>query len=363
MNSQDKLIPELRSIYEQLGYKKYKMSKFEEYDLYLENKSFLKSENIITFNDLNGKLLALKPDVTLSIVKNSGDYPQKLYYTENVYRVKSGQYKEIMQVGLEYLGKIDLYTICEVLRLASKSLETISTDYILDISHMGFLSGLLEEFDFSKSEYEKALGLISQKDAHELKSLCEIKNTDSALTDKLVKLATMYGGLGDMLPEIALLNVNDKTDAAYKELNDIYNTLKATGYDSNINLDFSIINDMSYYNGVIFQGFIKGIADNVLSGGRYDNLLSKFGKKAEAIGFAIYFDMLEYFMETEAKYDVDVMLTYGENADTTALTKAINMLIGTGQTVLAATEIPKNLRYKQLLAFNERGLEILETND
>ena len=73
--------------------------------------------------------------------------------------------------------------------------------------------------------------------------------------------------------------------------------------------------------------------------------------------------MLEYFMETEAEYDVDVMLTYGENADTTALTKAINMLIGNGQTVLAATSVPKNLRYKQLLAFNERGLEILEGND
>ncbi len=363
MNSQDKLIPELRTIYEKLGYKKYKMSKFEEYDLYLENKSFLKSENIITFNDLNGKLLALKPDVTLSIVKNSGDYPQKLYYTENVYRVKSGQYKEIMQVGLEYLGNVDLYTVCEVLSLASKSLELISKDYILDISHMGFLSGLLEEFNFSQSAYEKALTLISQKDAHELKELCEKSGADEALTEKLVKLSSLYGSLGEMLSELSELNINEKTDIAFKELSDIYNTLKAVGCDNNINLDFSIINDMSYYNGVIFQGFIKGIADNVLSGGRYDNLLSKFGKKAEAIGFALYFDMLEYFMETEAEYDVDVMLTYGENAETTSLTKAVNMLISTGQTVLAATNIPKNLRYKQLLAFNERGLEIIEGND
>ncbi|MBQ7974656.1 MAG: hypothetical protein IJ300_03095 [Clostridia bacterium] len=66
-DSQEELIPKLQTLYEMLGYKKYKMSKFEEYDFYLENKSFLKSKHIITFNDLNGKLLALKPDVTLRL--------------------------------------------------------------------------------------------------------------------------------------------------------------------------------------------------------------------------------------------------------------------------------------------------------
>lgn len=363
INSQDRIIPELRRAYEQLGYKKYKMSKFEEYDLYLENKSFLKSENIITFNDLNGKLLALKPDVTLSIVKNSGDFPQKLYYTENVYRVKSGQYKEIMQVGLEYIGNADMYTICEVIRLAAKSLSIISKDYILDISHMGFISGLLEEFNFSKHNYEEVLTLISSKDAHEIKALCEKAGADTALTEKLVKAATFYGSIEEMLPLCEELNVNGATELAYRELSEIYETLKAIGCVNNINLDFSIINDMSYYNGIIFQGLIKGVSGSVLSGGRYDKLLEKFGKNADAIGFAVYLDMLEYFCDTDSGCDVDVMLVYGNNADTAALTKAINMLIGNGQTVLAASKIPEKLRYKQLLAFNERGLEILEGND
>ena len=86
----------LRSLYSDNGYRQFKMSKFEEYDLYMKNKDFLISDGIITFNDTNGKLLALKPDVTLSIVKNSKDIPgyvQKLYYNENVYRVSGNSHR------------------------------------------------------------------------------------------------------------------------------------------------------------------------------------------------------------------------------------------------------------------------------
>ena len=121
----EKMTFSLRSLYEQYGYARYKMSKFEEYDLYARNKDFLISDSVITFTDTNGRLMALKPDVTLSIVKNSKDIPgtvQKLYYNENVYRVTKGghSFQEILQVGLECLGDIDEYCICEVLMLAAE---------------------------------------------------------------------------------------------------------------------------------------------------------------------------------------------------------------------------------------------------
>ena len=112
-----------------------------------ENRSFLHSEAILTFTGLDGKLLALKPDVTLSIVKNtkgSRDTAERVYYNENVYRARkgAGEYKEIMQVGLEYIGEVDAYATLEVLLLAQKSLKVISDAYILDVSHMGFVAGL-----------------------------------------------------------------------------------------------------------------------------------------------------------------------------------------------------------------------------
>ena len=114
----------LRSLYSRYGYSRYKMNKFEEYDLYAKNKDFLISDSVITFTDMDGKLMALKPDVTLSIVKNTRDEPgiRKLYYNENVYRVSKGthSFKEIMQVGLEAIGQIYEYCIYEVLKLAEK---------------------------------------------------------------------------------------------------------------------------------------------------------------------------------------------------------------------------------------------------
>lgn len=354
-SSQEELIPKLRTLYEMLGYKKYKMNKFEEYDFYLENKSFLKSKNIITFNDLNGKLLALKPDVTLSIVKNSGTSPQKLYYTENVYRVKSGQYKEIMQVGLEYIGNVDTYTMGEVISLAAKSLASISDSFALDISHMGFISGLLDELNLSGAEYEKLIELISRKDAHEIKALCESSGAAPEITEKIIAMATLYGSFDEILPVCRELSVNEKTDNAIYELACLGELLKATGSDKNINLDFSIVNDMSYYTGVIFQGFINGITGSVLSGGRYDNLLSKMGKSIGAIGFAIYTDMFEYLEFSNSENDVDVMLLYTANADVTSVAKKVRELTDGGLTVLASTEIPKNLKYKLMVNLDEKG--------
>ena len=122
LKNEEKAIFSLRSLYKKYGYMPFKMSKFEEYDLYVRNKDFLVSDRIITFNDTNGKLLALKPDVTLSVIKSGVDAPgckQKVYYNENIYRVSGSthQYTEIMQVGLECIGDIDLYDVFEAVHL------------------------------------------------------------------------------------------------------------------------------------------------------------------------------------------------------------------------------------------------------
>ena len=101
----------LRRLYRAYGYRPYKVNKFEEYELYMRNKSFLTSEQILAFCDTDGRLMALKPDVTLSVVKNTrdSDGPLKLFYSENVYRVPRAGYgfREIMQTGVELIGRVD----------------------------------------------------------------------------------------------------------------------------------------------------------------------------------------------------------------------------------------------------------------
>ena len=138
LQEDEKIIFALRELFSNYGYSPYRMSKFEEYDLYARNKDFLVSDNVITFTDTNGKLLALKPDVTLSIIKNSKDDPeqiQKLFYNENVYRVSkgTGMFREIMQIGLECFGNIDSAALCEVITLACKSLNSFSDNEELSI--------------------------------------------------------------------------------------------------------------------------------------------------------------------------------------------------------------------------------------
>ena len=368
LKKEEQVIFSLRALFEQYGYKKFKMSKFEEYDFYADNRSFLSSENILTFTGLDGKLLALKPDVTLSIVKNtkgSRENAERVYYNENVYRARkgAGEYKEIMQVGLEYIGEVDDYATLEVLLLAQKSLKAISDQYIMDISHMGFVAGLMEEVNLPDAQQKAVLSCISEKNPHGVRVICMEAGLADEMAKKLEALASLYGGLEGTLEQAKALCCNAKMEQAVAELEGILRCLKIGGNEKNVNLDFSIVNDMDYYTGVIFQGFINGVPSGILSGGRYDNLLHKMGKDADAIGFAVYLDLLERFETTEKEYDVDTLLLYEDGVDTAALAKAAQMLTDNGQSVLVQKKNTGNVKYKQLLCMKDRGLEIVAELD
>lgn len=359
---------DLRKLYEQFGYKKYKMSKFEEYDLYLENKSFLPSQQVITFTDLSGKLMALKPDVTLSIAKNAPTEPtepEKLYYNENVYRTPHGsnEFREIMQVGLECLGDIDLYTQCEVVLLACKSLQTLSEDSLMVVSHMGFVSGLLESCGLNRFLEEKVLKCIGHKNAHEIIRLCGTAGVPAEMRDSLVALTSLYGNFSETLDRAEALIKNEKMHDSLRALRELEGVLASEPESLCMKLDFSVINDLSYYNGLIFQGFIGGVPNAILAGGRYDNLMEKLGKNTKAIGFAVYADQLERLDAELDRFDVDVLLTYEPDVDTAKLTAAVKMLTANGRRVRVQRTKSDKLRYKQLLRLSDGGLEILETND
>ena len=357
----EKAIYDMRKLYESYGYKKYKMRKFEEYDLYLENKSFLAGESIITFTDLNGKLLALKPDVTLSIAKNAsakGADAQKLYYTENVYRESraGNEYKEIMQVGLEYIGDIDLFILCEVISLAVKSLEKISGNYVMDISHVGFAAGLLDETGLKQSAKTEALSMLARKDAYSIKALCEEKKVEKEISEKLIALAGVYGPFEETLKKAEKLSVNDKMREALSELYGIYDVLKGGSLAEKLRLDFSITNDLSYYNGIIFQGFIDGVPSDILSGGRYDNLMQKLGVPSSAIGFALYIDLLERYFKDSADTDADVLLIYSDADDTAAVLKKAEDIRRSGKSVRVQKNSDTKIKYAEKIVF-EGGAE------
>ena len=231
----------LQKLYARFGYDKFRMSKFEDYTLYLQNKDFLKGGNIITFNGPDGRLLALKQDVTLSIVKNAqdADAPCKVYYTENVYRASddANDIREIPQAGVEYIGLVDVYATSEVIRLAVESLATVSERYLLGLSHMGLVRGLLDAAGFTVDMRIQALSCIRNKAAHELSALCREACVPAELEHKLCALSTVFGRPEDCFDTLSSLIVNAQTAAAVHELRDVYDALCETGHGTCVRIE------------------------------------------------------------------------------------------------------------------------------
>ncbi len=327
----------LRSLYRQYGYLPYKMSKFEAYDLYVSNKDFLVGDGVITFNDTDGKLLALKPDVTLSIIKNTSDDngKQKVYYHENVYRIsgETKQFKEIPQVGLECIGEIGVYEVYETLRLAAESLQVISNDFVLDISHLGILSATLEDMACGNAFNKEVMRLLEEKNLHETAALCEKYGVDAEKTNALLTIVRSYGDTSETLAKLRPLCTGEKAKAALVQLETICTLLATCGFGDKIRLDFSVVNDMKYYNGIVFKGFVEGVCEGVLSGGQYDKLMARMHRKSGAIGFAVYLDLLQGFKKEKSAYDVDMLVLYDDDTDIHALTKTVSALTAYGKSV------------------------------
>lgn len=361
LDYQEQIIFSLRSLYDRYGYLPYKMNKFEEYDLYARNKDFLISDSIITFTDLGGKLMALKPDVTLSIVKNTAGSPralQKLYYNENVYRVSKNAhaFREIMQVGLECLGSIDDYCICEVLLLAAKSLQTITADCVLDISHLGLMSELLAAVGLPKETLSEAFQAVSQKNLHELETLCLKNGVCPEHICLLQQLLQLRGNLHQALPQLRSLLSGFSTLPSLARFDRILSALACEDVADVLRIDFSVVDDVHYYNGVVFKGFLSGVPSSVLSGGQYDKLMKKMHRSCGAIGFAVYTDLLERLDGSSRTYDVDTVLLYPQDAPLSAVTAKVRELTGQGISVLAVSRLPEDLRYRQLIRLEVTSL-------
>lgn len=340
---------ELISLYESRGYTRYKPGCFEEYSLYQENKDFLIGKNVITFSSLGGKLMAMRPDVTLSLIRHT-ETPcgtaEKYFYNEKVYRQAAGsnEFKEINQTGVEIIGAIDKVCEVELTTLICDTLSAISGNYILDISHMGFTEGLISAFggfDKELSDY------LKRKDLHDFYALAKRQGYDDNLIRAFEVAVKINGKVENALQMAKSIVLNESMQNAVDELTSICETLKKFGYGDKINVNFSIANNADYYNGVIYNGYIDGVPHRVLSGGRYDKLLEKFGKKCGAIGFALYLGEIERYFKSRQS-SVDFLVIYNEATQEFALDKAFG-IINDGKTVRLAKAIPANLNYNQVI--------------
>lgn len=351
----------LGRLYNRYGYSRYKMNKFEEYDLYARNKDFLISDSVITFTDLDGKLMALKPDVTLSIVKNTRDEPgiRKLHYNENVYRVSKGShcYKEIMQVGLEAIGQIDEYCVYEVMKLAAESLTTTGRNCILEVSHLGLLSDALRHAGIPREEQKNVIRCIGEKNLHELQGICAGLGVRQENTQLLRQLASLYGTAEEVLPKVETLLKGIAEEESLSQFLRIVGALNAGKYGGLLRIDFSAVSDPQYYNGFVFKGFAQGIPSAVLSGGQYDSMMKKLKRQAGAIGFAVYLDILEQYAPGGTEYDVDTLLVYDESCSIAEIEAKAKELTGCGESILLQRQIPPGIRCRQIITLKKGGAQ------
>ncbi len=251
----------LRRLYRSNGYEFYRMSRFEDYDYYAQHKDFLTAQAILTFTDTDGKLTALRPDVTLSLIRRAS--PGKYYYDEKVYRVSenSGHWREISQAGIERIGALTHEDIAEVARLALMSLQEISggKGYVLDIADAGAISEILTENDGGLM-----LKCLQDKNIHGLKAL--------NAPEKLLHMAKIDGDIS-----AGIEYLGDECKYVVRALN-----------DAHMRIDFSAVSNLKYYNGLVLKGYIEGVPRAVLSGGQYDRMMKLTGHSMRGAGFAVY---------------------------------------------------------------------------
>ncbi len=360
-SKEDTLITELSALYEQWGYRKYSMAKFEEYSFYSDNRDFLNDNGVIAFNNSDGRLLALKPDITLSIVKNAkiGSGLTKLYYNESVFRLSKStkDFKEIKQTGVELLGEVDNYLTAEIIMLAALSLNEIDSDYALCLSHMAFIPGVLKELNLPELEKARVVRCVKEKNSHDLASICRECKIDECKIELLTKLLSIGGETADALAQIKELAVGKEMLDACAQLEFICDSLGKCGITKNVYIDLSVMNNIDYYNGIIFHGYVRNAPMRILSGGRYDNLASKIRESIGAVGFAVYLDNLNLYYKRAREYDTDILIIIPPCVAGSSLLAKVSEFTANGLSVRVEHEIPRACKAKKTLRLIGGNLE------
>jgi len=354
MSKKDLVLLNIRKMYDSYGYKKISLPSFEEYDLYNENKDFI-DRNVLTVMSPNGKLLALRPDITLSVAKKvSKDQSlkySKIYYQENTYNLtKYVGYEEDEQLGIELIGKESTFLDFEIINLAVKSLDIINKKSMIVLSHAGFISSIFENFDLEYETKEQILDCINRKNSHDIQKILKNNEHISENMKKLIyKIPELSGNLENIEKELLKYEINVNTKKILSELKQLNSLLMKFYKKSKIVFDFSVVKNLNYYNGIILQGYIEDFPNVILTGGRYDKLFEKFGVDTGAVGFAILTDGLKGYYKDTDKKDFEVLIAY-DNSDFEKLVEIVNDFQKKGLRV--RTENIENLGESDFEIFN-----------
>ncbi len=291
----------LMQSFDSFGYKSIQTPVFEFFDVFSKEIGTTKSNELYKFFDKEGNTLVLRPDFTPSMARCAAKYymeediPVRFSYCGNTFTNTSelqGKLKEVTQTGVELIGDASRSADAELIHLAVTALKASGlTQFQISIGEIEFFKGLCEEAGLSEEMENQVRELISNKNYFGVEEYITQEGIEKGKAEAFLKVAELFGSY-ECLEEAKALVVNEKSLNAVKRLEKLYDTLKEFGDEKYVSFDLGMVSKYNYYTGIIFKAYTYGVGDAILKGGRYDNLLSYFGKSAPAIGFMIVTDDL-----------------------------------------------------------------------
>jgi len=287
-------------LFEMRGYSEVITPTIEFYDLFARGSSVMPQQMLYKFTDNNGRLLALRADCTTPIARmaatrlKNAPLPIRLYYNQQVFRVTrtlGGGYHQAVQAGIELIGAGGIRADLEIITTAVECLKRCSaTDFRLEIGNSAYFNELCENLPADDEIRETLRGLIESKNHVAFNDLLSTLEDTPAVT-AMRKLQELFGGV-EVPDKAESLFCNDKIKSSLRSLKQMYLALEEMNLGGKININLGLVHRNEYYTGVVFRGYIAGAGVSVLSGGRYDRLLSEFDFPVPATGFAVEIDAL-----------------------------------------------------------------------
>lgn len=282
--------------FKQSGYMEVSSPALEYYDLF--SKDYLANNGDKTFKliDSNGKILVLRPDCTVPIVRMLATkmkdfvFPLRLCYVQDVFRIdeeQAGKKREFRQAGVELFGIGSYKADVEIIITAIESLKHLGLEnFQIDIGQTRLLKGILESLEIEEEEKDEIVYNMENKNLVALKELIERLPIDENIKTILRQLPKLFGEPEEVLDEIYKLPLTPSMKESIEELEKVYKRIEEYGLAKYIKLDLGMASTLKYYSGVIFKGFTRDVGEVLLRGGRYDSLLDDFGLDHAATGFA-----------------------------------------------------------------------------
>ncbi|MCR4568169.1 MAG: ATP phosphoribosyltransferase regulatory subunit [Pseudobutyrivibrio sp.] len=297
----------LRKCFKGFGYSPISTPTFEYFDTFSKEVGSCKSNEMFKFFDRDGNTLVLRPDITPSVARAAAMYfsdtdaPVKLSYEGNVfinYHSLQGHLKESTQAGCEFIGVSSVESDAEILTIVVKALKELGLkEFEIGVGHIDVVRGLIEAAKLSDSDEEKLISFMSNKNFYGAKELLANAGVDENLVELTDLTAKILNSPSEWSSYLEKAKSYPKVYNALEYLTKLYKILNDNGVMEYISFELGMISEYKYYTGIIFTGYSYGIGEPLVKGGRYDSLLSHFGKDKPAIGFAITVDQLMLALE------------------------------------------------------------------